>query len=92
MVGPLLSLQAGFGHCQFSPLLLVVVKATDVLVDLGEEPVSLKKEDGSDDIHMFEVVDELVLQCMIHFHLQQYLSISVGDCCFLPHEQATPKG
>ena len=47
------SLLAGVVHLQVSPLLLEFVEASDVLSDVREEPVSLRKEDGSDDLRTF---------------------------------------
>ena len=49
-----------------------------------EELASLRKEDVSNDIHPFEVLYIFVLQRRIHHHLQQCLSVGVGDFCFLP--------
>ena len=91
VVGPICSVPAGFGHRQVSTLPLVVVKTSDALSDVGEEPVSLGKEDRSKDLHPFEVVDGFVLQRQINYHLQQYLSIGVEDCCSPPVNELVPK-
>ena len=70
MVGPLISLPAGVGHHQFSPLPPIVVEANDVLLDVREGPVYLREDEGSDDLRLFEVLDGFVYQERIHHHLQ----------------------
>ena len=79
VVGLRCSLLAGVEYCQVSPLLLAVVEAIDVLIYVEEEPVFLWKEDRSVDLHPFEVADGFFLQWMIHYYLQQRLSIGIGD-------------
>ena len=91
MVDTLVSLPDGIGYRQVSLIPLVVIEASGVLADVGEEPVSLRKEYRSNSLHPLEFVDGFVFQRRIYYHLQQCISIGIGGCCFPPVNELIPE-
>ena len=76
------SLLGGVGHRQAFPLSIVVSGDADVLPELGGKPMSCGEENGSDNLHLFEVVDGFVFQRRIHYHLQKCLCVGIRSCRF----------